>query len=137
MNRQQVASRNIPWAIVSAILAFASVALLACLILAFVDWSNPFDGARFDRSKWIELAGSYEENNARARMVGDLLRTRLFLGMQKDDAKRLLGEPDLISDGGQWEYLLGMCSGMRIDYDTLTIDFAQDGRITAIDIVQH
>jgi hypothetical protein len=69
-------------------------------------------------------------------MAHDLKTNILRTGLTKAEVEKLLGEPD--SNRVTFhEYFLGMCSGLRIDFDTLDVHFDSEGRLVKVQVVQH
>lgn len=119
------------------IAVIAVTIVVAQLSLRAIRRLDPFDGQDFVPSEWHAQAGSYDEDNPRAQMVGDLKRNQLQLKMTKSAVQKLLGAPDITTQSNEWEYLLGMWSGFRIDHDTLTISFDHNDEVAAIQVIQH
>jgi hypothetical protein len=70
-------------------------------------------------------------------MAVDIKENVLRAGMSRADVIHLLGQPDYERPNGPLAYLLGMCSGLQIDVDTLDIHLNGDGKLTEVQIVQH
>lgn len=107
------------------------------LFLRFFIFQNPFNDQRFNQSLWAAYSGSTAPNNPRGQMYEDLTKKNLKKGMSKQDVLTLLGEPDVSKEETVFTYNLGAWSGFRIDYDSLDIEFDQDGKVKAFDRVQH
>ncbi len=69
-------------------------------------------------------------------MAHDIKTNVVHVGSKKTEFEALLGKPDRIQNN-LYEYSLGMCSGLRIDFDTLDIHLNSDDRVTKVQIVQH
>jgi outer membrane protein assembly factor BamE (lipoprotein component of BamABCDE complex) len=69
-------------------------------------------------------------------MAYDLKTNILRAGLTKTEVEKLLGEPDA-NRANFHEYLLGMCSGLRIDFDTLDVHFDSDGKLVKVQVVQY
>ncbi len=72
----------------------------------------------------------------RGGMAHDLKTNILRVGLTKADVEKLLGQPDS-NRASIYEYLLGMCSGFRIDFDTLDVHFDSDSKVVKVYVVQH
>lgn len=73
-------------------------------------------------------------------MIDDLRTNYLRLGMTQAEALELLGPPDAEPEHAQLSYLIGMYSGMRMDFDTLDLHFdgiTKSNRLVKIAVVQH
>ena len=69
-------------------------------------------------------------------MAHDLKTNILRAGLAKTEVEKLLGQPES-NRADVHEYDLGMCSGFRIDFDTLDIQFDSEGRLMKVQVVQH
>jgi hypothetical protein len=69
-------------------------------------------------------------------MAHDIKTNILHAGLAKTEVENLLGKPDS-NRSNVHEYLLGMCSGLRIDFDTLDVQFDSKGRLLEVQVVQH
>lgn len=112
---------------------------------------SPFRGEAFERTKW-ELEGSCqglsdlecalkEESCPRGGMFRDLTRNYLIPEtVSRDEVHALLGRTEhTVEINGQScpAYSLGMCSGIRIDYDSLYVCFDSNDRISSVGRFQH
>ncbi len=70
-------------------------------------------------------------------MVGDLQRHYIKPGISQQQVIELLGKPDSERQNNVYEYILGMWSGFRIDYDTFDVHFDSNGLVTKTQTVQH
>ena len=74
-------------------------------------------------------------------MVRNLLQKHVIVGeTTRDVATALLGakEYDVVIHGTSCDaYSLGMCSGLRIDYDSLYVCYAEDDVVSATGHIQH
>lgn len=130
--------RSSPWRI-GLIVAIG----LLTLLLAFVGWQywlfkgGIFRTSRFDATEWRALAKASDDSSChRGGMANDIRMNVLRVGQTSDEVQRLLGRPDSIRNGVH-AYSLGMCSGLRIDFDSLDIHFDSNDRVTHVYIVQH
>jgi hypothetical protein len=98
---------------------------------------DPFDHRPFNRSVWIAQTNNEDPDNPRAKMVGDLQRRFIKWGTPCKRVIELLGEPDFMGPDNEYEYILGMWSGFRMDYDTFNVYFDSDGLVTGTQVVQH
>jgi hypothetical protein len=69
-------------------------------------------------------------------MAVDITRNVLRAGMSRADVERILGKPTDPSKVA-YQYELGMCSGLRFDFDVLYISFDADGIYQRAEILQH
>jgi hypothetical protein len=117
------------------------------ILLFYILFIDPLHGTKFTREAWIE-AGQGRSNweiheeeidCLKGAMVGDLKKNYLIKNVTtKKDVKQFLGEPEYLNhiDSG-FRYDIGMCTGFKIDYDTLDIFFDKDDKIIDIFVVQH
>lgn len=123
--------------------AFGSAAYVSVrVVMNFYDWccNNPFDDQKFDGSTWKAEHALQSSNSVRGRMIDDLRANHLRLGMTQAEVLELLGPTDAESEYAQLSYLVGMYSGMRMDFDTLDLHFdgaTKSNRLVKIVIVQH
>jgi hypothetical protein len=114
---------------------------------SYEGWGN----LPFDQKQW-RAARNWNPNNVRGKMVRRLLHDYQLKGMTRKEAIALLGQPDgadgSLSDSQKFSdaainkartlyWVLGMWSGMRMDYDTLDLEFEERGRVVNWAIVQH
>lgn len=124
-------------------------ALFFCGYLVTV--ADPFRGDRFDAQAWAE-AGSCrglsdwecvekESTCPRGSMVRDLTNNHLLpQTTRREEVIELLGRSTYNVQINGLEcpaYSLGMCSGIRIDYDSLYVCFNKDGTVASAGHVQH
>ena len=127
-----------PWRIVLALVAAAVV-----VVIAFVGWQywlfkgGIFRTSSFNEAEWKSLNRKTTDFSCyRGGMAHDIKTNVLRAGLAKMEVKSLLGEPDS-SRADVHEYFLGMCSGLRIDFDTLDVHFDSEGRLMKVQVVQH
>ncbi len=72
----------------------------------------------------------------RGAMGKDIIRNVLKEGMAVVEIETLLGAPE-IKKKNELQYGLGMCSGVRMDYDFIHIYLNDDGRMISAEILQH
>ncbi|HXH04286.1 MAG TPA: hypothetical protein VNN09_13345 [Candidatus Competibacteraceae bacterium] len=105
----------------------------------FVWWSSVgvFSTEKFDHAKWhAPILDAQDATCHRGGMAIDIRDRLLVQGQTKQFVERLLGKPDFVAET-EYRYTLGMCSGMRMDYDDLHIYFDNQGKITDAKIIQH
>lgn len=103
---------------------------------------DPFQGTKFTKEAWIEAGRSRsdwesvkkDQDCLKGAMVRDLKKNYLIKNVTtKADVKQLLGEPNYsnrLCPG--YSYIIGMCSGFKMDYDKLDICFDKDDKIIDI-----
>lgn len=69
-------------------------------------------------------------------MAHDITTHVLRLGLPKTEVEKRLGVPDY-NRANAYAYFLGMCSGLRMDFDTLDVHFDSEGRLVKAFVVQH
>lgn len=116
------------------------------LLVAFVAWQywlfkgGIFRTSSFDETNWKSLIDNDAKDSScyRGGMAHDIKTNVLRVGLTHAEVEKLLGQPDQIkAESEMYEYVLGMCSGLRIDYDTLDVHFDSGGRLTKVQVVQH
>jgi hypothetical protein len=136
--------------------ALALAALVALTALWIVLVRGPFTGEAFSPELWqtvwaCEGFSQFECEMRRAAcprgpMVADLLAHHLPSGGSSRPAvTALLGSPDIegalrlngVRHDRCAEWLVGMCSGFGIDWDTLYVCHDAQGRIAAAGHLQH
>lgn len=116
-----------------------SIALVTLLLLAY--WymsSGVFGSESFEKTKW-HIAIS-DENSAtcyRGGMAKDIRDNFLSNKMNENDIINLLGAPDRYFAKNEYQYSLGMCSGLGFDYDSLHIVVDEHGYFSQAKIIQH
>lgn len=117
--------------------------LLTCFI-ALTSLYHPFrmsDGVfsadEFDANVWhAKVPDQLESTCYRGGMAADIRERIISVGMSKMQVQAVLGKPDHDTPT-ESRYVLGMCSGMRIDYDDLHIYFNSSGTVISTKIIQH
>ena len=103
--------------------------------VAFAGWKywlfkgGIFRTSSFNEAEWKSFA--LKTTNAscyRGGMAHDLKTNILRVGLAEAAVEKLLGESDSNRANIQ-EYLLGMCSGLRLDFDTLDVHFDSEDRV--------
>jgi len=99
-----------------------------------------FDGAAWTAEK------NWDRDNPRWKMIPSLLRDNKLIGMTKLEIIQLLGPPDGVDDrindslevpvaaveeATIFNYVLGAHSGFGMDYDILSVEFGQAGKVTS------
>ena len=96
-----------------------------------------FKTSDFDAVKWKSLNLKTSTFSCyRGGMANDIKSKVLRVGQSKSEVENILGKPDIVEES-RYEYLLGLCSGLRIDFDTLDAYFDSDGKLKGSEIVQH
>lgn len=72
----------------------------------------------------------------RGGMADDIKNLLLRKGMTKLELEQQLGKTDY-EFPLKYQYVLGMCSGLGLDYDTLDIYFDSEGKLIDTAISQH
>lgn len=121
---------------------YAALSLLLGVI-AFVAWQywlfngGIFSTSRFNDSEWKEAPSKDDDFSCfRGGMANDLKGRVLLPAMRRESVENLLGDPTR-SEANKLEYNLGMCSGLRIDFDSLNVYFNERGELTHVAIIQH
>lgn len=116
----------------------AAVLFVACAVWLY----GLFHGGVFATSRFDSVAWSAKQTNEseadcyRGGMAKHIKEKILRPGLQREEVVRLLGQPD--SEGaGEIQYVLGMCSGFRIDFDGLHVYFDPTGALAHAAILQH
>ena len=132
---------------------FLSIPLIVLLVLLFwqfLFWKPvarflfhdlPFMGETFNKNKWDNAlkCSSYTECRdvemacIRGPMFRDLKRNHIINGTSKGSVVRLLGTAHSDRHNASCiVYELGMCSGLKIDYDWLNICFDPDDKVMSV-----
>lgn len=127
-----------PWRIFRTLLG-----AIVIVVVALIGWEywlyegGIFRTSSFNETKWKSLNRKTSDSTCyRGGMAHDIKTNILRTGLAKIEVENLLGKPDF-SRGDVDEYFLGMCSGLRIDFDTLYLQFDSEGRLINVQIVQH
>ena len=110
--------------------------LTAVLLVALTAVFLPLDTASvpaFDPAVWRAQAG-VETGSRRFGMIRDLEATKLRVGMTREEVRGLLGAPES-SRPGYDSWGLGF-SPLGMDYDSYTVRYGPDGRVTGFGRVQ-
>ncbi len=115
------------------------------MIMLHLSIDDPFDDRTFDRQLWVQYDGSLDSDNPRGQMFVDLTTKVLKTGMTRAEVVELLGEPDYFRvqscgcepDDQKLEYMLGMWSGLGIDYDSLRVELDDEDRVLKLSRHQH
>jgi hypothetical protein len=95
--------------------------------------------SQFDRQIWIPNPNRDVKDNPRSRMVGDLMRHHLKLGVHRRQVKGLLGEPDQeVPERGEVvdQYDLGYMGWFGIDASVLQLEYDQSGKLAATSVFE-
>ncbi len=96
-----------------------------------------FKTSRFDEHEWKSLNRKTSDSSCyRGGMAHDLQTNVLRTGQPQGEIEKLIGKADFSREMVD-SYFLGMCSGLRIDFDTLDVHFNAEGKLTSVHIVQH
>ena len=124
--------------IIASILAVGLLGYVAFVwYVAYVVFDTPFDNKEFDKIVWQKYHKDMNPDNPRGEMYKSLIEDYLKQGMTKREIIQLLGEPDYKDEENLLSYNLGMWSGFRIDYDSLDLNFSNDGNLVKYYRVQH
>jgi hypothetical protein len=122
-------------------IAVGSLFLGLVLLVGFAHWymsGGVFWIGRFDEKAWAAVPSKDTRSECyRGRMAADIKNRLLKSSMGHGDVERLLGKPDGRSSPGEYQYVLGMCSGLQIDYDVLHVHFDVNGKLASASIRQH
>ena len=110
------------------------VAILTIIVLGFVWMNHSKYKKSFDSNKWKEWVESEEDFNLRWQMTGSLTFKHKLKRMNKEEIKRLLGEPTTKSFDN-WSYNLGP-SGSGINYGSFIIEF-KENEVTKYKVIEH
>ncbi len=132
----------------ASLIRLAKVLLVLLFLLGGAVWGlrTIFDyrnKADFNAEAWSKAENCTgalcEQECIRGGMVSDLQRRYLVPGKSRDEVIALLGpgRPTARADKGGIDYSLGMCSGFRMDFDSLIVAFDESDRLTGSWIVQH
>jgi hypothetical protein len=127
------------------ILRAAKYLILSLLlaVIAMVGWQywlykgGIFSTSRFNTAEWEAMPFKDDEFSCyRGGMANDLKGRVLLPGMSRESVERLLGN-SIGNKANELEYDLGMCSGLRIDFDSLNVYFDERGELARVAIIQH
>jgi hypothetical protein len=114
-------------------------AVIAIVILATVPtlvWFQDIAN-RFDRQVWLANPDPHGKDNARYRMVEDLMRNHLKKGMPQKQVREMLGEPDAQSlyekVNNIDSYNLGYERWWGIDPSYLQIKYDKNSKVISFD----
>jgi hypothetical protein len=116
------------------------IALFAVLYAGWQYWlysGGIFRTSGFNEAAWKKLnLRTGDVSCYRGGMAADMRVNILRVGLPKSRVEALLGAPD-IKRMHVYGYALGMCSGLRIDLDSLDVHFDAEDRIERVLLVQH
>jgi hypothetical protein len=128
-------------------LALIGIIMIPVLLNALILWGlhdRPFHGRALDRGIWDEALkdDSNHMSSPRCEMAKELQGRLVREKSTRAEVVALLGEPEDMSKADKQRlhflsYTLGMCSGFRVDYDSLDIHFDENDRVKRVCIVQH
>lgn len=125
------------------LIGLGCIAALAAAVIAgykpLVMWwmhTRPFSAEAFDAYRWrAGLKASEEGECVRGRMANDIIGRIARPGQPKSVVEAALGTPqDMRSEVAYYD--LGMCSGLRADFDWLYVEYA-DSKVLRAYHVQH
>jgi len=120
------------------IMGVAVFCLVAFLFIVGILIHDPFSLSDFNQKKWFATVSTAKSLSCyRGSMGNDIVENLMKAGMSHQDVVNLLGPPDREETPRESEYVLGMCSGLGMDYDVLHIYFNQAGELTHSEILQH
>jgi hypothetical protein len=109
-------------------------------VLFFLWWihSHVFSVSKYDPAIWFaQTTNETDLTCYRGGMAHDIIDHHLNINMTNTQVESLLGKPDGTSSPSHYAYTLGMCSGFKIDYDTLDVNFDDTGKYLNAAIHQH
>lgn len=125
---------------VVAVAIVSLVAALFALLAAFSWWASHgiFATSRFDPAIWFAKQTNETDITCyRGGMAQDIRERLLNPGMTHEDVERVLGKPERGATTSEYRYTLGMCSGLKMDYDDLHIYFDTTGKYEKSAVIQH
>jgi hypothetical protein len=114
---------------------------LSLAAIAFALWhfwlrpSRVFDTSAFDAAAW-DAPYTVGRLCYRGGMAIDVKKNVLRAEMSRTEVEARLGSPDKRWEHEYW-YVLGMCSGFRMDLDVLHVYFGDHGQYKSAAIRQH
>ncbi len=123
-----------PWAILTAIVALAAIAMMVSARLGL--GGDPFNDRAFDAGLWRSSDGE-QFDCPRGEMLANLEAQHLRVGAPREQMLALLGPPDATGQDGLASWYLGYWSGFRVDMDSLDLQFDGDGRLVRWQRAQH
>lgn len=125
--------------IVVSIKCFVGLVIFIFLAICIFKWwasTGTFSTSKYDPEAWFKKQTNESVTSCyRGSMAFDIRDNLLVKGMSKEKVFSLLGEPDS-SNESEYQYVLGMCSGLRIDFDVLHVYF-KDGALANAEVYQH
>lgn len=96
-----------------------------------------FATSRFDSAAWSAKQTAASISSCyRGGMAEHIKEQTLRPGLKREEVVRILGQPDF-EKADEFHYVLGMCSGFRIDFDGLHVYFSPTGALERVAILQH
>lgn len=126
------------WLFVATWLAIVVGVFFGDRILAFVFHDVPFMGVTFTPSAWRQAGQcathpcALDSGCPRGGMVRDLQRNHLPLGTPRAVVEQQLGQGAVGHRANCVVYPLGMCSGLGIDMDFLSVCYDDAHRLTSV-----
>jgi outer membrane protein assembly factor BamE (lipoprotein component of BamABCDE complex) len=125
--------RAIKWLVLGAVVLF--VAYGGWLYWLF--HGGAFATSRFDSTAWSTKQTNESVSHCyRGGMAKHVKEQVLRPGLKREEVLRILGQPDF-EKPDEVHYVLGMCSGLRIDFDGLHVYFNSTGELERVAILQH
>jgi len=116
--------RAIKWLVLGAVVLFVAYG-------GWLYWL--FHGGVFATSRQTNESVSHCYRGGMAKHVKEQV---LRPGLKREKVLRILGQPDF-EKPDEVHYVLGMCSGLRIDFDGLHVYFDSTGELERVAILQH
>lgn len=127
----------IKWILIS----IGAIFLVLLFLFIFAYWymsSGVFSSESFDQTKWhAALTDESDATCYRGGMAKDIQNNLLSNAMTENDVVILLGKPSGHFTKQEYQYSLGMCSGLAFDYDYLHIYFDEKAHFSHAKIIQH
>lgn len=96
-----------------------------------------YGNIKFSGTVWRSLAGKWDKDSPRQRMVKDLRQRYLKPGMTRQQVRQLLGKPDYDShDKDVDSYFLGVWGFMSVDATVLEVEYDKAGRMVRTKVVE-
>lgn len=126
------------WLFIAIWLAVVLAVFFGNHIIAFLFHDLPFMGASFNQAEWMKAGECTSApckimtSCPRGGMFRDLQRNYLLVDMPKLEVERLIGKGSHDSKRNCTSYPLGMCSGLGIDVDFLSVCYSEDDRVVSV-----
>ena len=128
------------WAAISMTILLLLIVVLSDFIIHFVFHDLPFMGKNFDRAVWSSALDCKNDLDCldkesaclRGEMYRDLEKNYLLQGIQRSKVVELLGEPIKVTADNCSDYVLGYCSGVKMDGDYLRVCFDERQKLECV-----